>query len=430
MAAILQEICLNFSFAALVSIVITMCSLIRWSFWLGVVLLQACGGGGGGSTTRNPDGSLAPLPVLSSSFENKAVSALVVSQVPKLSVLEIPGRGNLDSVPASLAVADFQRVGRQAAMVVASDGVSARVYVLDYDGSKWTDVSGKLFSREADRVSCALPQQSSVADFNGDGRPDVYVSCAGSPSIPKVPQYFYISRPDGTYAGFNTSTKILDAMGAAIADINGDTHLDVVSTDNGALVFMMGPFNNGQYASVDAQRLQSSEFAPLPSFVRSVFLVPRSTPGGGKRYDLVVGGDSATQGTPVVWYQNNGGYFNPRSASEARKYLTNTLSGNNHYDYVETANDGYLYVTTYEADRTHTLVGVWRFTRPSYESSLDTRTYSKLTEMGSLTGWPRQIRIEGNDLLPYDAGCGGSPVTANDPARCGKRFSLNSENYN
>nr|MBI1230506.1 hypothetical protein [Cytophagales bacterium] len=69
----------------------------------------------------------------------------------------------------------------------------------------------------------------SVADFNQDGWPDVYVSNDFS-----TPDFFYINNQDGTFTDFNldlTNHTSYFGMGTDVADINNDGYLDIYQVD-------------------------------------------------------------------------------------------------------------------------------------------------------------------------------------------------------
>ena len=394
------------------------------------MLLQACGGGGGGGATGPAGtGGSTPLPVFASSFENKGISTLTSSLVPKLSLIvgaaQLSGR---DSVPESLAVADFQRSGSYSVFVVASSSTAdptadkGRVFFLSQSGTQWTDISSRMLVNEIDREACARPQQALVSDLNGDGKPDVYLACAAAAL---VSQYLYLSRADGTYEMRRTSdmaTNIrLDAMGAAIGFVDGDSIPDVVSTNNGSLVVMLGEISAGQYTLKSPGSSRLPVTPPLPSGARSVFLLPRttSTPGSAittTRHDLLVGGNG-TQGTPLAWYRNNSGYFNPTDALKVRQYAVVAGDANNRYDYVESDRYGYLYVTD---SSSNDVVRMWRIEKPD-DSGTSTSLAQYSPDTRPVNDWPARIRLSGSYLVPFDAGC-PMTVTLDDTSRCGKRY--------
>ncbi|MGH9668008.1 MAG: CRTAC1 family protein, partial [Bryobacteraceae bacterium] len=99
------------------------------------------------------------------------------------------------------------------------------LYHSNGDGA-FTDVSEKSGIAKPDRnYSLGVL----TGDFNGDGRPDIYVACDRTPSI------LYINQGDGTFrdeallrgAAFDDDGQALSGMGAAAADFDGDGWLDI-----------------------------------------------------------------------------------------------------------------------------------------------------------------------------------------------------------
>jgi len=407
-----------------------------------IALLLACGGGGGGSSSSSSSGAngATPIPVSPSSYENKNTALPVeLTQLPRLSSLPAFANGltglsgTPDSVPGSLAIADFQRNGSYSAFVIASNGTNkARAFFVGYSSTDgWSDLSS-LFSTSSDWAACVRPEQSAVADLNGDGRPDIYVACSGDygGGAHSEPQFVYLSQPNGKYVKSTTSTiassaVTLDANGVAIADINGDGCKDVITTNNGDLQIMMATSCNGTYTlSIPADnigRLPVTGGAVLPTMIRSVFLVPRSNP---LRYDLLVGGNGA-QGFPVKWYRNNltaqgWGYFDPTAATQYRAYALTYGDSNNRYDYFEVASAGYVYIRN---GANNDYVGFFKIPLPGDGS---VTLFSTLTPNAShpLTDWPAAMRLVGTtQLRVFDAGC-DLTVVLNNQSRCGRQYDI------
>jgi len=72
-----------------------------------------------------------------------------------------------------------------------------------------------------------------TGDFNGDGRPDIYVACDQTPSL------LYINQGDGTFTeeavlrgvAFDENGKAMSGMGVAAGDYDGDGLLDIFRTN-------------------------------------------------------------------------------------------------------------------------------------------------------------------------------------------------------
>ena len=365
-----------------------------------------------------------PLAVLPSSYENKNAAVPVeLTQLPKLSAVAVfvPGLvSGMDSVPASLAVADFQRSGSYSAFVIASDGSSqSRAFFVGYGvASGWSDLSDALFRSSSDRAACLRPEQSAVADLNGDGRPDIYVACSGS-SGGSVAQLLYMSQSDGKYVKTMLPVS-LNASSVALADIDGNGCKDVATTHNGALQILMATACSGSYTLTlpadNAGRIPQSGVALPPSNIRNVFLVPRLSPA---RYDLLVGGDGSL-GFSFKWYLNNdsSGYFDTLDATKVRSFML-TDTGNNRYDYLESGDYGYIYVRN---GSTQTFGALTRVPVPRTGSTI---AYASLipTVSHTLVDWPAAIRLVGTSLRVFDAGCGLS-VVLNNQTRCGRFYQL------
>ncbi|HSF55578.1 MAG TPA: VCBS repeat-containing protein, partial [Algoriphagus sp.] len=101
---------------------------------------------------------------------------------------------------------------------------SSKVY--RNDSGKFRDVSGEI-GIATGTLSYGLG--ASIADFNKDGWPDIYIGNDYS-----APDYFYINQGDGTFVNQLETAfghTSLYSMGVDAADINRDGNLDLISLD-------------------------------------------------------------------------------------------------------------------------------------------------------------------------------------------------------
>lgn len=138
-----------------------------------------------------------------------------------------------------LAYADFKQDGSTVALAidwpdnnskVGADWKPGNLYFYKQDGTKWVDITSSLLK---DTSGCLTLKKASVADFNGDGRPDVFLGCHGADTVDSIgeSQRILLSQADGTYV--NTVLPLTCYCHASAAgDINNDGFVDVVVYDN------------------------------------------------------------------------------------------------------------------------------------------------------------------------------------------------------
>lgn len=106
------------------------------------------------------------------------------------------------------------------------------VHFYEYVNGEPIDVTSKLL---ADTTGCVAPRRLIVADFNNDGKPDVFAACHGAEFGPymqwpgEAPR-FLMSQADGTYKNIVAPITCY-CHAASAADINGDGAVDVVVSD-------------------------------------------------------------------------------------------------------------------------------------------------------------------------------------------------------
>ena len=279
----------------------------RWILLL-IVSLSGCGGGGGGAA---PDGSALPvfpkaLAVAAASFENKNNTDTLLNspQIPEITTSSPTGK----SISESLAMADFfQEASYSAFVAVSQTGAASKAYFLKKNASgAWVDSTSSLLS-EADRTVCSKVVQALSADFNNDGKPDVYVACGGTSAVQQI--VFLSQATQSTYIRQETTGISIQSWGASAADIDGDGRIDIVSSDgNGVVQLTNNGVSNGvlSWSKKTQAQMGITNLTDFPTMPRKVFLLPNS----GGLPDLVVAGDGDQINNTMVWMKNQSGTFN------------------------------------------------------------------------------------------------------------------------
>lgn len=271
-----------------------------------------------------------PLPVWPTSYENKHRLPFDATQVPTVRALGIPKLfdDEGDSNERSVAFADFFQEG-EASLFVTSGRVAHTygpqdvpdipgvVYFLKRDAQgQWVDRTSQLLRSPQDRVACVSASYALVADFNEDGKPDVFISCTGvdywyeqlTPEQQRVAQtaqqVLLLSQRDGSYRRSVLPGAIYGHQATAF-DVDSDGHVDIVTTDawnaNERLPFVWRGQGDGRFAR-DDRIITTALTSQLPATNTfwNVFGVPRN----GK-VDLILAGQDVT----VLLRSTGGGGF-------------------------------------------------------------------------------------------------------------------------
>lgn len=175
-----------------------------------------------------------PLPVAPTSQHNQQALDPGTTPLPSLRQLGLqpsPSRAGITTPNASLITSgDFLQQGRQSLFVVAAGpGGAAQAHVMAPDAAgRWadsaadptTDHTADLLDADQ-RAICPSATQTLSADFNRDGRPDVWVVCTGR-------QLLFLSQADGRYRRLETPFA-LQASQAEARDVDGDGWPDIIT---------------------------------------------------------------------------------------------------------------------------------------------------------------------------------------------------------
>lgn len=205
--------------------------------------ISCTGTGGSGSASAS---LTVPIAVQKSSYLNAKNTGLPAQTLPAThGVNPVQFIAPTEVITAGYAFGDFFQDGSYSMVAFSNNFVPnsdpnygrtpghAYFYKKDATG-KWVDHTSELL---ADQTGCISPRKVIVADFNGDGVPDVFVACHGTDLYPLPAGYtsgetprILLSQPDGTYknvaAGINCYCH-----GAAAAEMRGDGYADIVVAD-------------------------------------------------------------------------------------------------------------------------------------------------------------------------------------------------------
>jgi FG-GAP-like repeat/FG-GAP repeat len=107
------------------------------------------------------------------------------------------------------------------------------VFLLNKGGGHFVEATDSVFEGPAPKIE--WNREMVVADFNGDGRPDIFIADTGNdnqalnPGYPGQQDRLILSTPDGKYtdATANLPQQRSFTHSGAAADVNGDGHVDI-----------------------------------------------------------------------------------------------------------------------------------------------------------------------------------------------------------
>jgi hypothetical protein len=194
-----------------------------------------------GSATGYASAVLAvPIPVLPSSYENR-MAAGDPAQARGMPTIG-PGGNSFSPLPSwRFAWADFFQDGSYSLVFASTEKTAANVpadlvghfyFFKLKPGFRYEDHTAEVLK---DTTAClGSSSQALVADFNGDGVPDVYQECYGIDvgDAPGDQDHLLLSQPDGTFANI-VVPGVGKSHGGTAADLNGDGLPDVMEAQIG-----------------------------------------------------------------------------------------------------------------------------------------------------------------------------------------------------
>lgn len=233
-----------------------------------------------------------------SSYENKAAAFASTGPV------SLPTYANGEFVGTGYAMADFFQDGRFTLVVNTGDFSRdsaasgyptnpGKIHFYTRTSNTWVDRTADLL---ADNQGCISARKLVVADFNGDGRPDVFIACTGLDTMnsPMEHPRFLMSQADGRYAN-TTAPFICYCHSATAVDINANGFADIVIADPGKFMKPVYLVNqkDGTFTADPSRMPASVGSFSYPGqttvFSQAIYTVELIDLKGRGQYDLFVG---------------------------------------------------------------------------------------------------------------------------------------------
>lgn len=267
------------------------------------IFVLTCNGAGGASSAQVV--LTVPIPVKRSSYENKLMAGQMLGPVPVPPTQVIPSKNESERITAGVAMADFFQEGSLSAVVFSNledansmgglgpSWATGYVYFFKYINGLWVNNTSKILK---DATGCISPRKVLVADFNGDGKPDVFASCSGHDDyvdgkLPGEHPRLLLSQSDGSYTNIAFPLNCYCHSATAI-DLSGAGYADIIVHDNsgGGLIYFVN--NKDGSFTRDQTRLPGSAlpFGMTGEFSHGIWTVEALEITKAGKYDLFLGG--------------------------------------------------------------------------------------------------------------------------------------------
>jgi FG-GAP-like repeat len=191
------------------------------------------------------------------------------------------------------------------------------VFLLNRGAGRFVEATDSLFDGPVPKIE--WNREMVIVDFNGDGRPDIFIADTGNdnqalnPGYPGQQDRLIISTPDGKYvdATANLPKQRSFTHSAAAADVNGDGHVDIFENNLGCCGRDHVPaqilLNDGRgHFTIAPGRLHGF---PVNQYGQTYSLACAFADVNGDGHpDLIVGGDEQVQRSAVLLNDGQGDF--------------------------------------------------------------------------------------------------------------------------
>lgn len=192
-----------------------------------------------------------PVAIAAADFNGDGKIDLVIADFEGTSVSVLLGHGDgnfnapvdypVGSFPDSVAVGDFNHDGKLGVLVANNGSNTALLLLGNGDGT---------FTAGPSLTTGPSPKAIAVADLNGDGKLDAVVANSGDNTVSVL-----LGHGDGSFApAVNYTVGTLGTAypnAIALADMDGDGHLDIVAANHSTLSILRG-FGDGTFSAPTA----------------------------------------------------------------------------------------------------------------------------------------------------------------------------------